>query len=142
MKKSISIIIITITAMVAQTLFVSSAHAGRSRGDDVLKGVIIGTGAAIIGAAIVSEISHSRDYNHDRNNHHKWDRDRKHRDHNHHKPCDGYWKIEKIWIPPVYDKRWNPGHYNKRGRWVKGQYDMVIVRGGHWEERKIWISRR
>jgi hypothetical protein len=30
-------------------------------------------------------------------------------------------RSRRIWVPPVYNKVWNPAHYNRKGRWVPGR---------------------
>ncbi|MCK5098468.1 MAG: hypothetical protein KAR45_10220 [Desulfobacteraceae bacterium] len=132
-------IIITILAIVCMISFtVVSSHAGSSkRHRHHLEGFILGSGAGFIGAAIINKLQH------DRPRHHK----RYHKRH-HGRYCGnrcrcgeptGHWKIKRIWVPEEYEERWNPGHYNKRGRWVCGKYERFVVREGYWKEKRIWV---
>ena len=52
----------------------------------------------------------------------------------------GYWDIRKVWIPAEYEWVWVREHYNKRGRWVSGSYEEVMINEGYWETTKVWIS--
>ena len=125
MKK---IIITTIITLFIFSICSSPAFAG-SRGRNFARGVIVGTTAAIIGAAIISEINHHNTVvlagrNHQYNRH----------------PHRGHWRYEKVWMPPVYEKRWNPGHYNPRGHWVNGGYQRFIIKDGFWKKTRVWVS--
>ncbi|MEJ2039661.1 MAG: hypothetical protein P8X55_12130 [Desulfosarcinaceae bacterium] len=62
----------------------------------------------------------------------------------HHAPRpapSGHWEIRKQWVAPVYKKVWNPGHYNRHGRWVTGQWLQVEVESGYWVEKQVWVPR-
>lgn len=52
---------------------------------------------------------------------------------------NGHWELRKQWVPPTYEKVWNPGHYNRRGRWVTGHWMRIESHPGHWEERRVWV---
>ena len=54
----------------------------------------------------------------------------------------GHARFHKVWVPPVYKKVWNPGHYNRRGRWVSGYWIEKQVRPGYWEKQRTWSARR
>ena len=50
-------------------------------------------------------------------------------------------EMRRIWIPPVYEKVWNPGHRNHNGRWVPGRWIEVVKEPGHWCEKREWVGR-
>ncbi|SDU03862.1 hypothetical protein [Desulfobacula phenolica] len=142
MKKIIGI---TTAVVLFACLSTVSAHAGSAR-RHTIEGIMLGTGVAILSAAIINEINHdSKPYykNHYAKpvgNHHtkyayqnRYDRNFR----SHYK--NGHWVIEKIWVQPVYEKKWNPGHYNRRGKWIKGRYENFLVKDGYWQKTKIWV---
>ncbi|MBF0376444.1 MAG: hypothetical protein HQK72_03070 [Desulfamplus sp.] len=160
MKKAITLMFITIFAIAATVDCVEAGHR-HGRGDNFVEGAIIGVGAAILGAAIISEINSPPRTNYiyvDRESRHdRYERERRHRDYdrydrreNRHDRYDrddrfdrrdrGYWSVERVWVPPIYRQRWNPGHYSRRGHWIPGGYDRVIIREGYWETKRIWVS--
>ena len=51
----------------------------------------------------------------------------------------GHWKTRKIWVEPIYETRWNPGHYNKRGRWVSGRHEKFLMADGYWQKKRVWV---
>lgn len=120
----------------------STASAG-SRGRDIARGVIIGTTAAVIGAAIINEMHDNRksSFKHNREYRiiHKEKRDCREKKYKKRHHSRGYWAFKKVWVSPDYEKRWNPGHYNRRGRWVPGKYQRVIVREGYWKKNRVWV---
>lgn len=144
MKK---IIAITTAALLFACLSTASAHAGDAR-RHTIEGFMLGTGVAILGTAIINEINKdSKPYytNHyarpDRRHHtgykyaHKNRHDRNFRSHG----SRGHWVIEKIWIQPVYEKKWNPGHYNRRGKWINGRHKRFLIKDGCWQKKKVWV---
>lgn len=147
MKRTIAITtaVLLLTAIVS----ITSAHAGAAR-RHTIEGFMIGTGVAILGAAIINELNkdtgtveahaYSR---HPRTVYEKpyyhGPRKKHHRGHRYAHRNRGHWEIEKIWIAPVYEKRWNPGHYNRRGEWVSGRYEKFVVQEGYWTTEKIWV---
>ena len=141
MKK---IIAITTTVLLLFCFSTVSAHADRK----TMEGFMIGTGVAILGAAIIHGIHNDSRYYYDRsysshNRHYhaeyrRGHKNRHHRKYKHHKPR-GYWEIERIWVEPVYKKKWNPGHYTPRGSWVSGRHETFLVQNGYWQEEKIWV---
>lgn len=54
--------------------------------------------------------------------------------------CRGHWEVKKVWVPPTYKEVWNPGHYNRRGKWVPGQWIKIVAEEGRWAEDKVWIK--
>jgi len=148
MKKTLNIFLIA--ALLIPFAF-SPASAG-PRNNHLLETVIIGTGVAILGTALIHEVQHNNkkdDYAHNNYNsrkqpkHSGWQKNQpihpqKHHAFNRHTPR-GYWIIEKVWIAPIYENRWVPGHYRKHGRWMKGRHRQVIAQKGYWEKRRVWI---
>lgn len=164
MKKRV--ILATVPVLVTVLIALApSAYAGKS-GRDVTKGVLIGTGAAILGAAIISNINdsgefgrqgssfeystisrrghgyHNRYHNRYRYRHH--DRYRPGRHHDRHRPGrghgrSGYWIIEKTWIPPVYERR-HGNFYDNGGHRGYRHGRRGIVSEGRWIKRKVWVS--
>ena len=115
------------------TLTANSAFAG-GRHKERWEGIAIGLGAAILGSAILSSNNHSSDRVPERcplpapvykrhNTHHK-----------------GYWEVRAEWIPPIHKKVWNPGHYNRKGKWIEGAWIEIMVKPGYWTERKVWVT--
>jgi hypothetical protein len=54
----------------------------------------------------------------------------------------GHWEVRKVWVPPSTEKVWNPGHYNRRGHWVRGQWIEIERRRGYWKKEKVWVARK
>ena len=148
MKKIITLIFITIFGLITA---IDSVHAGSRhrvhRGSNgLVEGIIIGTGVTILGAAIISEInSQSKHHNpppvyERRDNYDRYDRRGSHDRYDRHDRRDrGYWSFDKVWVPPVYRQKWYPGHYSRRGHWIPGGYDRLIVREGYWETKRVWV---
>jgi hypothetical protein len=144
MQKTISIVTATLTLILFST--VSSAHADRK----TMEGFIIGTGVAMLGAAIINGMNnnadvaytphHSKQHDYNYNGQRYKSKNRSHRQHykGRHR---GHWEIEKIWIEPVYETKWNPGHYNRRGKWINGRHEKFLVAKGWWQESKVWVRR-
>lgn len=143
MKKTIA----TITA-VFLVIVLSSVPARADR--KTMEGFLIGTGVAILGTAIFNEIHkdkhNSVQYQTTYNNHKPYyyskydhrDRHRPYKKYKKHRPR-GHWEVERVWIEPVYEKKWNPGHYNRRGKWVSGRYERFLVCEGYWKQEKVWV---
>lgn len=135
MKKPLIFLIILIIAVFGITLASSPALAGSTQRHR-WEGVAIGVGAAILGQAIYQahqaehrpqvvyvepEPSHGRQRGHFRH--------------------DGHWEWQKTWVPPAYERVWNPGHYNPHGRWVPGYWMEVKTGEGHWIQERVWVAR-
>ena len=54
----------------------------------------------------------------------------------------GHWRVQKEWVPPQYQKVWNPGHYDRKGRWVAGHWIQQEVQPGYWTQTRVWVARR
>ncbi|QTA93707.1 hypothetical protein [Desulfonema magnum] len=113
------------------------------------EGVAIGIGAAILGSAIINNSQRDRS-----NATIPVRKDKVYRDHYAPSPvydCPkrprhphrrGHWEIRKVWVPPTYKKVWNPGHYNRRGKWVRGKWIKIENEPGYWVEDRVWTGSR
>lgn len=61
--------------------------------------------------------------------------------HYHQPPAEtaGHWEVQREWVPPQYEKVWNPGHYNRKGRWIRGHWMRVESEPGYWREKEVWV---
>jgi len=129
-KRLISLVI----ALFAIALVSSSAMAG-SKQRHRWEGVAIGVGAAILGHAIyqthkaeqqthVVYVEPQRTYRHNYGPKHR----------------HGHWEWQKTWVPPIYERIWNPGHYNRKGHWVSGHWMEVETSNGHWTRERVWVA--
>lgn len=144
MKK---IICITTAVLLLICMSATSSTAGAAR-RHTIEGVVIGTSLALIGAAIYNDIH--RDGAPDQRQHYPAvhepprhddryaSREQYHNAHRYHRPR-AHWEIQRVWIPPVYETRWNPGHYNRRGEWISGGYQDFLVKEGYYMEEKVRI---
>lgn len=146
MKKLIAIATLSMTIVV---LSQAPARADRK----TMEGFLLGTGAVILGSAIIKGLNcdssrprysaavHVPDRHYPPGPQHRYN-DRRHPKYagNHHRPR-GHWEIEKKWVEPVYETKWNPGHYDRSGIWVSGRYEKFIVQDGYWQENKVWVER-
>jgi hypothetical protein len=96
------------------------------------QGVAIGLGAAILGSALINNCetpervvayAPPRQY---------------HPGPSHFRP-QGHWETRRVWVPPEYERVWNPGHY-ECGRWVSGQWIDLEVNPGYWREERVRVS--
>lgn len=134
--KSNKLLFSLIVAVIAIVMTSSSVLAG-SKQRHRWEGVAIGVGAAILGHAIYQAHKVERQpqvvYVEPEPNRHY-----RHR----HPPRHprGHWEWQKIWVPPTYEKVWNPGHYNRKGRWVPGHWIDVQTSAGHWTKERVWVA--
>ncbi len=158
MKRIIAII--TAAIMISGIVSVTSAHADRK----TIEGFVLGTGVAILGAAIIQEINKDRvttskevSYRHVEPR--RYDPPRrieprrhnspKHIEHKRYKKVHrhkkyarrdrGHWERERVWVGPLYERKWNPGHYNRKGEWISGRYERFMVQEGYWSQKKVWV---
>lgn len=144
MKKRIAMTLVT---GIFLAVSVMPGHAG-SRDRHLVEGIIIGTGAVILGAAIADGIRgdggvcvvKTRKYDRHRNKH--YNRHRNKHDNKHRNWDRRHGRVNRVWVEPIYGLRWNPGHYTPRGYWVQGRHEKVIVREGFWEKRRDRDRRR
>lgn len=96
------------------------------------EGVAIGVGAAILGHALLSSCMEPAPVRvtviH---------KDR------HHRACPpprhhsrARLEVHRAWIPPVCERVWNPGHYNRYGSWVPGHWMIIEKSPGYWAEKR------
>jgi hypothetical protein len=101
------------------------------------EGVAIGVGAAILGHAIFQ--SHKADQSPQAVYAEPEPAPRYHHPPRH---CHGYWEWQDLWVPPTYEKIWNPGHYNRKGHWMPGHWMTVQTTDGHWTKERVWVANR
>ena len=146
------------TAMIfLLSLSATSAFAG-SKQRYRWQGVAMGVGAAILGNAI---LNNSRDVDHGGDSY------REHSYHEYrgaycpervvvveHSPyrersCEpaygrghyrdrGRWEVRQVWVAPVYERVWNPGHFNEYNYWVPAGYINMETSPGYWREERVW----
>lgn len=137
------------------SVFSSSAMAG-SKQRHRWEGVAIGIGASIIGGAILHSMHQQYRYNPEPAPQIRYEREERayytppqrhydNYDRLHPSPpprgC-GHWEIRKFWVPPVYEKVWNPGHYNRWNEWVPGHWIEIEKSPGYWREERVWVADR
>lgn len=129
-KTILSFIVLTLFTLFA--VLPSSAQAGSPQRHR-WEGVAIGVGAALIGSAIIKSMHHYPPAV----------QHRPHKVHHYHYNAppapSGYWDTQKEWVPPECKKVWNPGHYNRRGRWITGRWMRVQTQPGYWKESRVWV---
>ncbi|MCK5322902.1 MAG: hypothetical protein KAJ45_02105, partial [Desulfobulbaceae bacterium] len=54
----------------------------------------------------------------------------------------GHWKMRRRWVDPSYERIWNPGHYNRHGKWVSGRWIMIVDKEGYWIEERVRVKKR
>lgn len=139
MKKWIAMMVVLAVGFTA-----ANVQAGSAR-RHTIEGIMIGTGVAILGAAIISELNKEDEpapaahippapqYT-------------AHQYTAHHRPGKpwhkrGHWEVRRVWVEPVYETRWNPGHYTPDGRWVNGRMQEFLATKGYWREERVWVRR-
>ena len=147
MKKLIAI---TTTILLVICFSTVSAHADRK----TMEGFILGTGAVLLGTALYKGFHHdsnvqyipqktvNHQYRHNRHNSYdKYEYKRNpHKRHSLHNR-KSHWKIKKIWKGPIYETRWNPGHFNHKGQWISGRKIDILVQEGYWKKKRILVRR-
>lgn len=131
-----------ISIMTAVVVFIclstAPAHADRK----TREGFLLGVGAAVLGTAIYQGLKQPSGYREPRRYHVPpgYERRSQCRDTRRHaRGPAGRWEIERIWVEPAYETRWNPGHYNRKGYWVNGRHEKFKVQDGYWEKRRVWV---
>ena len=122
-------------------IILSSAPARADR--KTMEGFLLGTGAVLLGTAIYHGMNQDSDPGPAYASHSPRYREGRHhrpakRYARHHRPR-GHWEVERVWVEPEYERKWNPGHYNRRGQWVSGRYERFKVSRGYYREIKTWV---
>lgn len=134
MKKGIAT---TIIALICVSLSLNTAWAGSAK-HDVAKGIILGAGAALLGAAVINEMNGNWNTGaYDRRHYAPPPRYPAPPAYYRHVPRPPDCRIEQVWIQPEYVDQWVPGHYNGRGRWIQGHYERLMVKKGYWTSQRI-----
>ena len=132
--KSKTILTMTLLAVFTIVAAIPSSSWAGSPQSHRWEGVAIGVGAAIIGSAILKNMQQGYP---------AVERAPQPAEvhHYHHRPARpaGYWDVQKEWVPPVYERVWNPGHYDRHGRWVQGRWMQVESQPGYWSENRVWV---
>jgi len=50
--------------------------------------------------------------------------------------------MQKVWVPPVCERLWNPGPYNRHSDWVSAHWITIEKQPGYWTENRLWRTRR
>jgi hypothetical protein len=143
MKKN-RFFIVLLVGLVSFGLVASPVWAGNVQRNR-WEGVAIGAGAVILGKVLWDHFHYPR-HAYDGYHHRPY-----YPSHKLHPPKhkyyprakrSGHWEIRKVWVPPVYEKVWNPGHYNRRGCWVPGKWIEIEKRPGYWDKERVWVAHR
>lgn len=125
------------TAVVMFICFTTApAHADRK----TTEGFLLGIGAAVLGTAIYQSLDRSPGYSEPQRYHAPPAHGRKVQcrdEQRYGRQHAVRWEIRRVWVAPVFETRWNPGHYNRKGHWVGGRYETFKIRDGYWEERRV-----
>ena len=170
MKKK-SLFALIIAFIFTFVVLAPTAHAGNVQRQR-WEGIAIGLGAAIIGSAIFNQHRNDnytqqirttynstpkhgdRQFGHYRPEYgpepdhrygpHRHHYSPKHHSRGYHKGHQhrGYWEVRKEWVPSTYKKVWNPGHYNRHGKWKAGHWIEIEDAPGYWTETRVWVARR
>ena len=147
-----SILAFVIAMIFSFVVLVPSAHAGSVQ-KHRWEGLAIGVGAAILGSALLKDHHTRTRYVYTRDEPPRRHRHLSHRPYNykkHHKRRhhhgydyrDGYWEVVKEWVPPTYERVWNPGHYGRHGKWVTGHWIEIEETPGYWRKTRVWVAER
>lgn len=122
---TVGLIAIFSVCCVTTSVWAGSAH------DYRMEGLAWGIGAAILGKVI---LDHHR-------NAAPAPRSAMVRHHHQRPPgkTAGRWEIRREWVPAEVKRVWNPGHYNRRGKWVRGHWIRVQIEPGYWREKQVWV---
>jgi hypothetical protein len=140
------IIAVTTTILLVICLSTVTAHADRK----TMEGFMLGAGAFILGSAIynahhdsvqyIPQKTTNYKYSHNRyNSNYRYKYKGKHNKKYNRHDKKGHWKTKKRWVDPLYKKRWNPGHYNRKGQWISGRKVSFLVKQGYWQKKKVWV---
>jgi hypothetical protein len=137
--KKISALTLTLIVIAC---FSTAATAGPAR-RHTIEGIVLGTGIAIMGTAILHGMNKGHQPCLDSPKHKRHTNNRHQRQYarNDNGPR-GHWEIQKIWVTDKHQKRWNSGHTTSRGRWVNGRHKRVRAQRGHWQAQRVWVETK
>ncbi|WP_041272978.1 hypothetical protein [Desulforapulum autotrophicum] len=114
MKKIIGMTLMTLLMI---SIYAAPGYAG-SRNQNLVQGIVIGTGAVILGAALLQGFHHDNRVRVVASNHRGYRPDTRQ-----HSPVRG----QRAWANPRYERQWNSGHDNRQGHRINGPYERVVV---------------
>lgn len=131
--------LISITTAVVMVVCLSAAPARADR--KTTEGFLLGVGAAVLGTAIYQGLQPPSGYREPQRYHapppaYRY-KSQYRNDRRYGRQPVVHWEIRRIWVEPVFETRWRPGHYNHRGHWVGGRHERMKMRDGYWEERRV-----
>ena len=132
-------VLVLLIAVVFLILTVASPAMAGSKSRHRWQGIAIGFGAALLGQALLDQPQAPTEYE---GSVYRSKGHRPHGRYRHRHQQHGHWEYRKIWVAPTYKKIWNAGHYNRRGRWVKGHWIEIKVSDGFWRKERIWVAGR
>ena len=135
MKKKNLFIILT-TLILCLSFMKPSAWAGNVQRNR-WEGVAIGIGAAILGNALINHYRYSVPTQSAVNQHRP---PTHYYDNRYRQESSGHWEVRKVWVQPIYKRVWNPGHYDRYGRWISGQWMKFEKNPGYWTKERVWVS--
>jgi hypothetical protein len=125
-------LLILVLATVFLFSFLSSPVWARSPQHYRWEGVAIGIGAAILGSALLNNMNtHASSYPEPAYTYSPPPPQR-----------SGHWEMRSVWVPATKKRVWNPAHYARNGKWIRGRWIKIVERPGHWTKEKVWIARR
>ena len=135
--------IASVAFIFAFSVLVSDSYAGHGS-HERWEGVAIGLTVAIIGTALIQQNrdKHNRAHRRSSVTVYKSSPPRHHKRYGRFHHRSGHWEIRKIWVPPEYRKEWNPGRYNRKGRWKPRGWIRVVVNSGYWKKERVWVPHR
>ncbi|MEE4365275.1 MAG: hypothetical protein V2J08_15155 [Desulfotignum sp.] len=132
--------LISIMTAVAAFICLSTAPAQADR--KTREGFLLGVGAAVLGTVIYQGLNQPSGHKvrHRHPGPPAYERRSQCRNTRWHaqQPA-GRWEIERIWVEPVYDTRWNQGHHKRKGKWNKDRHEKFRARDGYWKEIRVWV---
>jgi hypothetical protein len=122
MKKLFTFLTAMVFSLVLSAHTASAGHC-HSKNGYYWQAAAIGLGAGILGSAIINSCRPARVTVVEH--------------HTYYEPCPPrYCEPRRVWVPPVRERVWNPGHY-ECGRWVPGQYIIIESEPGYWMEERV-----
>jgi hypothetical protein len=125
MKKLFNLSMVMVFSLLLSTNTVFADHGHHGHGNDYYwEAAAIGLGVGILGSAIVNSCQPQRVTVVE---HHTYYEPA---------PPPRYCEPRHVWVPPVTERVWNPGHY-EYDRWVPGQYIIIEREPGFWAEERV-----